>query len=121
MTTAFGLFFEEYNDLIKRSHKIIHKQGIDTFYEARARYCSDIKFNKKDELALFSKIIEFSICHLYLIYILLDPIGLILADEEHNRRFHYKVLTEPVNLDFLKNIFLLVLFPHSILPILIRP
>ena len=99
--SVFKDFFDEFEQLITQSNKTIHKQGIDTFYEVRVRYSDDISFNKNDELELFSKIISFSICHLYLIYILLDPLGLILADDYLDRKLNFAPITEPISINYL--------------------
>ena len=103
--TIFADFFDEYEKLNAQSNKTIHKQGIDSFYEMRVKYAQEIHFNKTAELELFSKIISYSICHLYLLYILLDPLGLILADEELNKKLHFAPSTEPININYLKQNF----------------
>lgn len=100
--SALQVFFNDFEDLIKQTHKIIHKQGLDTFYKIRAQYSDDIKFDKETELVLFNKLLSYSICHLYLIFIILDPIGLMLADEEFNRKLHFNPSTEAINLKYIK-------------------
>lgn len=42
-------------------------------------------------------------CHLYLIFIILDPIGLMLADDEFDRKLHFNPSTEAINLKFIKD------------------
>lgn len=100
--STLQVFFNDFEDLIKQTHKIIHKQGLDTFYKIRAQYSDDIKFDKETELVLFNKLLSYSICHLYLIFIILDPIGLMLADEEFNRKLHFNPSTEAINLKYIK-------------------
>lgn len=95
-------FFGEYDELIAKSHKIIHKQGFDTFYKVRSTNLDGIKFNKNDEIEHFVKLIKYSICRMYIMFIILDPIGLILADERINRKFNFNPITDSINLTFIE-------------------
>lgn len=96
-------FFDDYDNLIKQSHKIIHKQGFDTFYYQRIFKLKAVKFDKDKEIDLFVKLLKYSIINIYLIFIILDPISLVLADDYMNRRFYFNIITEPINLDFIMN------------------
>lgn len=94
-------FFDEFDGLIKDCHKIIHKQGFDTFYKQRIYNSQEVGFDKDKELALFDKLLRYSICRLYIFFVLLDPTGLILVDDELNRKFHFNPMTEPIHLAFI--------------------
>lgn len=95
-------FFEEYDKLIKTAHKIIHKQGFDTFYAVRQYLKLENKFDLSKEINLFDKLVRYSIIKIYLIYIILDPIGYILADEDLNRKLNFDPIADPINLNFIK-------------------
>ncbi|MBE6534415.1 MAG: hypothetical protein E7678_05565, partial [Ruminococcaceae bacterium] len=95
------VFFDEFDGLIKDSHKIIHKQGFDSFYKLRRFQAKEIGFSKENEIIFFDKLIRYSICRLYIFFIILDPIGLILADSELNKKLNFAPMTEPIHLDFI--------------------
>lgn len=96
------VFFDDYDNLIKQSHKIIHKQGFDTFYSQRTFHAKEVKFDKDKEIDFFVKLLRYSIINIYLIFIILDPIGLELADSNMNMRLNFNPMAEPINLDFIR-------------------
>lgn len=95
-------FFDEFDGLIKDCHKIVHKQGFDSFYKQRIFNAKEFGFEKEKELALYDKLLRYSICRLYIFFVLLDPIGLILADRELDRKFNFDPMTEAINLGFIE-------------------
>lgn len=98
-------FFEEYSDLTKKSHKIIHKQGFDTFYGMRLTLACNGGFSKKEELQLFLDFLNKTIGLIILLYIIVEPISLILADEDLSARFNFDPMSDPADIAFLqKNI-----------------
>lgn len=46
-------YFNKQENLIKQTHKIIHKQGLDTFHRARKPYAESYGFNQEKETKLF--------------------------------------------------------------------
>ena len=99
--------------MITKSHKIIHKQGFDTFYKVRVLNYDERTFNKKEEINFFIKLLKYSICRLYIIFVILDPIGLVLADETIDRKLNFDPLTSAINLEFIKKN-----CPHDIIGLL---
>ncbi len=97
------VFFDEFDGLIKSCHKIIHKQGFDSFYKQRYFNSNELGFDKNKELLLFDKLLKYSICRLYLFFIILDPVGLILADPELDKKFNFAPMTEAINLGFIED------------------
>ena len=95
------VFFDEFDGLIKDSHKIIHKQGFDSFYKLRRFQAKEIGFSKEDEIKFFDKLMRYSICRLYIFFFILDPVGLILADSELDKKFNFAPMTEPIHLGFI--------------------
>lgn len=95
-------FFETQDNLIKKSHKIIHKQGFDTFYSLRKDYMYSKKFNKQDEIVFFLEVLNHTICTAIVLYIIVDPVSLILADEELTMHFNFNPMAEPADIDFLE-------------------
>lgn len=98
-------FFEEHSNLMKKSHKIIHKQGFDTFYGLRNVLVSYGEFNQEEELQLFLDFLNKTICMIILLYIIVEPISLILADEDLSVRLNFDPMAESADIAFLqKNI-----------------
>lgn len=95
-------FFKNYENLMKKSHKIIHKQGFDTFYLIREHPAYGVKFVKEDEIALFSDFLTQTICMLIILYIIVDPISLVLSDEDLSVRFNFDPMAEPANVEYLQ-------------------
>ena len=65
--------FEQHTELIKKSHKIIHKQGFDTFY--RNRIQDKRGFSRKEETKLFTDSLEYTIGIILIIFILIEPLS----------------------------------------------
>lgn len=86
-------YFQHHRELIKRCHKIVHKQGLDTFYITR--------INKKvvtnEEQKLFVETIRYTIGVGIIIYVILDPISLLLVDEENSLKLYFDPMTEAID------------------------
>lgn len=86
-------YFQHHRELIKRCHKIVHKQGLDTFYITR--------MNKKvvtnEEQKLFVETIKYTIGVGIIIYVILDPISLLLVDEENSSKLYFDPMTEAMD------------------------
>ncbi len=95
-------FFNEFDNLIKDSHKVVHKQGFDTFYKPRVFNSKEYGFDKNKELHFFDKLLRYSICRLYIFVIILDPISLILADSDLDNKLNFNPFTTPVHLAFIE-------------------
>lgn len=99
---AIPNFFSAHENLMKKSHKIIHKQGFDTFYLIRKNPAYGAKFCKEDEVALFSDFLTKTICMLIILYIIVDPVSLVLSDEDLSMRFNFDPMEEPANVEYLQ-------------------
>lgn len=99
---AFFEFFDEYKKTTARSNKIIHKQGFDTFYLVHQNPLCGIKFDKEKETQFFVDFITKTICLVIILYIVIDPISLILADEELTMHLNFDPMSEPADLEFLR-------------------
>lgn len=95
-------FFDDLNELIQQSNKIIHKQGFDTFYRIRATKNNITKWENK-ESELFNKLIRYSICNLYILFIAINPYSLIICDETLNRKLPFDPITNGINTDFIES------------------
>lgn len=95
-------FFDDLNDLIQQSNKIIHKQGFDTFYRIRATQHNITKWGNK-ESELFNKLVRYSICNLYILFIVINPYSLIICDESLNRKLPFDPITNGINTDFIQS------------------
>lgn len=94
-------FFKYHKELIQKAHKIIHKQGFDTFYYQRD-YLSHVgEFNKETESKDFVALLENTICVAIVLHIVTDPISLVVADEELYMRVPFEPLTTPAHVEFL--------------------
>ncbi len=93
-------YFEYHSDLIKKSHKIIHKQGFDTFYRIRNGYWYKHGFSQKNEVKLYVETLKYTIGKSLIIFIILDPISLALADEKITYKLNFNFLAEPVDISF---------------------
>lgn len=92
---AISDFFKEYDELIKKAHKIIHKQGFDTFYGIRESYRLNKKFNREEERDFFLRILKYTIGMEIILFIVVDPISLVLADDDLSSRLNFDFMTEP--------------------------
>lgn len=96
-----AIFFDEFDDLIKKSNKIIHKQGFDSFYKPRCCQSNELSFSKDTEIESFNKLLRYSICRLYIFFFILDPLGLVLADADLDKKLSFDPMTAPINLNFI--------------------
>lgn len=99
---AISNFFVAHEELMKKSHKIIHKQGFDTFYMIRNNPAYGTNFCKEDEISLFSDFLTQTICMMIILYIIVDPISLVLSDEDLSMRFNFDPMAEPANVEYLQ-------------------
>lgn len=95
-------FFDEYKKITAKSNKIIHKQGFDTFYVVHQNPMCGIKFDKEKETQFFVEFITKTICLVIILYIVVDPISLVLADEELTLHLNFDPMSEPADLEFLR-------------------
>jgi len=93
-------FFKEHDELIKTSHKIIHKQGFDTFYAFRRSSLNSKKFEKEEETRFFLKLLKSCIGKVIVLFIVVEPLCLVLADEDLSARFNFDPMTEAVDVEF---------------------
>lgn len=98
--TVLSDFFKEHDELIKFAHKIIHKQGFDSFYSIRIMNQYSGKFNKESETQFFLKLLKSSIGKVIVLFIVLEPLSLVLADEDLSARFNFDPFTEAVDIEF---------------------
>lgn len=98
--TVLSDFFKEHDELIKSAHKIIHKQGFDSFYAIRMIHQYSAKFKKESETQFFLKLLKSSIGKVIVLFIIVEPLSLVLADEDLSARFNFDPLTEAVDIEF---------------------
>jgi hypothetical protein len=98
--TVLSDFFKEHNELIKLAHKTIHKQGFDSFYAIRTMYLYSGKFNKENETQFFLKLLKSCIGKIIILFIVVEPLSLVLADEDLSARFNFDPVTEAVDIEF---------------------
>ena len=75
--TVIPEFFEEYNELLKKANKYIHKQGFDTFY---VNNNTPNNKNKDERTSLFLSFLKYAIGMMLIMNIALDPLALALSD-----------------------------------------
>lgn len=98
-------FFRHHEELIIKIHKIIHKQGFDTFYQLRTPINRKItNYSQEDEIALFLETLKYTIGKLLILIVILDPMCLALADENVNKKINMNLMTEPIDTTFFENI-----------------
>lgn len=98
MKSLIPELFEQHAELIKKSHKIIHKQGFDTFY--RNRIQDKCGFSQDEEAKLFTDSLEYTIGIILIIFILIEPLSLALSDEDVTNKLNFDFLTEPIDIDY---------------------
>lgn len=86
----FPDFFKRYEDLLKKSNKYIHKQGIDTFY------ISQWRLSKEERTELFVSFLSCAIGMLLILFCALEPFALILTDSDLTMYIHFQPMTEPI-------------------------
>lgn len=89
-------YFKRHRELINKSHKIIHKQGFDTFYVARLRK----SFAYEEDEKLFLEVLKYTIGIGIILFVILEPIALALADDEVNGKLNFDFLTEPIDCNY---------------------
>ena len=95
-------FFDAYKKTTEKSNKIIHKQGFDTFYLLHQHRMGSIKNDIEKEKQLFVEFITNTICLVIILYIVVDPISLLLSDEELTMYFNFDPMSEPADIIFLR-------------------
>jgi len=99
--TVLADFFDEHEALIKASHKTIHKQGFDTFYTFRAIHYGPERFNNKnEETRCFLKFLKSCIGKALILFIVVEPLSLLLADEDLSAKLYFDPITDPIDADF---------------------
>lgn len=86
-------YFLHHRELINKSHKIIHKQGFDTFYVARLQE----NFAHEEDEKLFLEVLKYTIGIGIILFVLLEPLALALADDEVNGKLNFDFMTEPID------------------------
>lgn len=94
--TILDDYFMHHRELINKSHKIIHKQGFDTFYAARLQ---NNFAHEKDE-KFFMEVLKYTIGIGIILFVILEPIALALADDEVNGKLNFDFLTEPIDCNY---------------------
>lgn len=98
---AVSGFFAAYENITKQIHKIVHKQGFDTFYVLRRALSAQGAFNKENETKLFTDFLIQTVCMIIIMYIIVDPISLVLSDEDLSMRFNFAPMAEQADVSFL--------------------
>jgi len=93
-------YFSHYEELIKKTHKIIHKQGFDTFYFARKQPPQQYGFIQEQETGLFIETLKYTIGICLIIFVILEPFSLALSDEEVTYKINMDLMTEPLDIDY---------------------
>ena len=89
-------FFEQYNILLGKANKYIHKQGFDTFYSY-----SNISnaTNQEERTELFLSFLKHAIGMMLIMNIALDPLSLALSDHEVDSHIPFDPMTEPIPIE----------------------
>jgi hypothetical protein len=96
-------YFEHHGNLIKKSNKIIHKQGFDTFYRVRTHFGDKHGYSQDDDVNFFVETLKYTIGISLILFIILDPISLALADENITYKLNFNFITDPIDVDYFKN------------------
>lgn len=91
--TVIPEFFEQYNELLKKANKYIHKQGFDTFYVYNNNLNSKVQ---EERTNLFLSFLKYSIGMMLIINIALDPLSLALSDSEVDSHIAFDPMTEAI-------------------------
>ena len=91
--TVIPEFFEQYDELLKKANKYIHKQGFDTFYVSN----NISNFTDQEERTnLFLSFLKYAIGMMLIMNIALDPLSLALSDYEVDSHIPFDPMTEPI-------------------------
>lgn len=90
---AIPEFFEQYNKLLKKANKYIHKQGFDTFYVYNNNLNSTVQ---EERTNLFLSFLKYAIGMMLIINIALDPLSLALSDSEVDSHIAFDPMTEAI-------------------------
>lgn len=91
--TVLEDYFQHHRELINKSHKIIHKQGFDTFYAQRFKK----NFAHEEDERFFLEVLKYTIGIGIILFVLLEPLALALADDEINGKLNFDFMTEPID------------------------
>ena len=91
--TILDDYFMHHRELINKSHKIIHKQGFDTFYVARLQK----NFAHEKDEKFFMEVLKYNIGIGIILFVILEPIALALADDAVNVKLNFDYMTEPID------------------------
>lgn len=98
--TAIPGLFDNYDNLLKKANKYIHKQGFDTFFVNQQYY----KTQETERTNLFVDLLKQSIGLLLIMDIIIDPLSLALSDPEIDARIAFDLMTEPIPTGVLKEL-----------------
>lgn len=91
--TVIPEFFEQYDELLKKANKYIHKQGFDTFYVSN----NISNFTDQEERTnLFLSFLKYAIGMMLIMNIALDPLSLAISDYEVDSHIPFDPMTEPI-------------------------
>lgn len=91
--TVIPEFFEQYDELLKKANKYIHKQGFDTFYISN----NISNFTDQEERTnLFLSFLKYAIGMMLIMNVALDPLSLALSDYEVDSHIPFDPMTEPI-------------------------
>lgn len=108
--TVIPEFFEQYDKLLKKANKFIHKQGFDTFYVFNNVSPST---DQEERTSLFLSFLKYAVEMMLIMNIALDPLSLALSDYEVDSHIPFDLMTEPIpvkifekylSLDIIENI-----------------
>lgn len=94
--TILSNYFEHHRELINKSHKIIHKQGFDTFYTNLRQY----KSSHEEFKELFIETLKYTIGIGIILFVILEPLALALADGEVDSKLNFNFMTEPIDCEY---------------------
>lgn len=93
-------YFKKHTALKDQANKVIHKQGFDTFYIIRNNPICSRQSSVDEELEFFLKFLKYTIGISKIINIILDPMSLVLADENVSNKIYEDSITEPVDVGY---------------------
>ena len=93
-------YFSHHAELIGKSHKIIHKQGFDTFYRLRNQLPNNYGFSQNEEIKFFVECLKYTIGIVLIAFIILDPISLALSDNDITLKLNFNLMTEPIDVNY---------------------